>query len=194
MSPSQTTRKTPVKCPLLPALPVLFLLSLLSACSTPIEAVTDHDTQYDFSKVRNIAIQPFNRADPGSVRISDMQVARIDDALAEALRRKGFSVVEENSEADLYLTWHLVTQEKTDVRTYNSMSYYNCWRCGPAVSDVSVRQYTEGTFIVDLIDPQRNQSVWRSTIQSRLKSEPDPERSEERRREAAQSIFAGFPP
>ena len=102
--------------------------------------------------------------------------------------------VEENSEADLYLTWHLVTQEKTDVRTYNSISYYNCWRCGPAVSDVSVRQYTEGTLIVDLIDPLRNQSVWRSIIQSRLQSQPDPGKLEERRREAAQAIFAGFPP
>ena len=182
-----------MKRPVLAAPAILLLLSLLAACTTPIEAVTDHDTRYDFSKVRSIAIQPFNRTDPGSVRISDMQVARVDEALAE-LRQKGFAVVEENSEADLYLTWHLVTQEKTDVRTYNSISYYNCWRCGPAVSDVSVRQYTEGTLIVDLIDPLRNQSVWRSIIQSRLQSQPDPGKLEERRREAAQAIFAGFPP
>ncbi len=40
----------------------------------------------------------------------------------------------------------------------------------------------------------RNQSVWRSIIESRLQSQPDPERSEERRREAATAIFAEFPP
>ena len=175
-------------------LAALSLAALVTACATPLEAVTDHDSQYDFSRVRSVAIQPFSRTDPGAVRISDMQVARINDAISDELRRKGLQVVEDNSQADMYLTWHLVTQEKTDVRSYNSMSYYSCWRCGPSVSDVSVRQYTEGTLIVDMVDPQRNQSVWRSTIQSRLKSQPDPEEAEARRREAAEAIFADFPP
>jgi len=93
----------------------------------------------------------------------------------------------------MYLVWHLVTQEKTDVRSYNSASYYNCWRCGSS-PNISVRQYTEGTFIVDMVDPARNQSVWRSTIQSRLKSKPDIEKAQQRRQEAVRAIFAGFPP
>jgi len=104
-------------------------------------------------------------------------------------------VVQDNKQADMFLVWHLVTQEKTDVRSYNTTSYYNCWRCGPATgSEISVRQYTEGTFIVDMVDPLRSRSVWRSTIQSKLKSRPDPQESEARRREAARAIFAKFPP
>jgi hypothetical protein len=102
-----------------------------------------------------------------------MPVARINDELADELIRRGYQVVTDNAQADMYLVWHLVTQEKTDVRSYNSASYYNCWRCGPSSPNISVRQYTEGTFIVDMVDPVRNQSVWRSTIQSRLKSRPD---------------------
>ena len=98
-----------------------------------------------------------------------MPVARINDELADELIRRGYQVVTDNAQADMYLVWHLVTQEKTDVRSYNSASYYNCWRS----PNISVRQYTEGTFIVDMVDPVRNQSVWRSTIQSRLKSRPD---------------------
>jgi hypothetical protein len=154
----------------------------------------DYDQQFDFGPVRKVAIQPVDRAELSNIRVSDMQAQRIDDALAAELRRKGFELVGDGGTADLLLTWHLVTEERTDVRTYNSMSYYNCWRCGPSVSDVSVRRYTEGTFIVDMIDPVRNQSVWRSIIQSRLKPAPDPETSEERRREAAAAIFAEFPP
>lgn len=173
----------------------LFLVSLLSACgSTPLESVSDFNQDFDFSKVRNIAFQPINRADMNTIRVSDMQVTRINEALAADLRRKGFTVVDDNKQADLLLVWHLVTQEKTDVRSYNSASYYSCWRCGPSVSDISVRQYTEGTFIVDMIDPMRDQSVWRSTIQSRLRSKPDPETAPERRREAAMAIFSHFPP
>jgi hypothetical protein len=47
---------------------------------------------------------------------------------------------------------------------------------------------------VDLIDPQSLRSVWRSTWQSRLRDQPDPEQAEENRRAAASAIFAQFPP
>ncbi len=172
----------------------LSLLALVSACSTPLQAVMDFDHRYDFTGVEKIALQPISRADAGAALISDMEVNRISQALSEELTRKGLQVVQDNSEADLLLAWHLVTQEKTDVRTYNSMSYYNCWRCGPMVNDVTVRQYTEGTLIVDLIDPSRNQSVWRATVQSRLSSRPDPESDKALRYEAARAVFAEFPP
>lgn len=169
-------------------------LALLNACASPLVANMDFDDSFDFSGVKNIAIEPFTRTDVASVKVSDMQVDRINVALSDELERKGFRVVEDRAAADLLMTWHLVTQERTDVRSYNSASYYNCWRCGPSVSDVSVTQYTQGTFIVDMVDPARNRSVWRSIIESRLKPQPDPEKSAVNRREAATAIFAEFPP
>jgi len=175
------------------ALVAISLMALIAACTTPIEAVTDFNDQFDFSQARQIAVQPVNRANANAIKISDMQVGRINQALSGELTRRGFEMVEAGSaEADLFMVWHLVTEERTDVRSYNSMSYYNCWRCGPNVSDVSVRQYTQGTFIVDMVDPATNRSVWRSIIQSRLEAQPSP--SEERRREAATAILAEFPP
>ncbi len=174
----------------------LCALMLLNGCATTLEATTDFDENFDFSTVRKLAILPVDRASLSAIRISDMQIARVDEALRSELQRKGFEVVKEAAAADAYITWHLVTEERTDVRTYNSMSYYNCWRCGPNVSDVSVRQYTQGTFIVDLLDPNRSRSVWRSIIESRLQSNPDPGSAEsaQRRAEAAQAVFAEFPP
>jgi hypothetical protein len=179
----------------LQATAALFVLSLVTACATPLEATMDFDSGFDFTKVQKLAIQPVDREDLSSLQISDMQEARIDRALADELQRKGFEIVSDNSQADLYMIWHLVTEERTDVRSYNSMSYYNCWGCGPAVSDVSVRQYTQGTFIDDRIDPLRSKSVWRSVIESRLRNQPeDPEVLAEERREAATAVFAEFPP
>ena len=183
-----------MKRPILQALLAAALVAVVTSCATPLEATTDFDSDFDFSGVQKIAFTPVNRMDVATVRISDMQISRINEALADELQRKGLQVVEDASEADMLLTWHLVTQERTDVRTYNSMSAYNCWRCGPSVSDVSVRQYTQGTFIVDMIDPIRNQSAWRSIIESRLSSDPSPEDSAERRVEAARAILADFPP
>lgn len=174
---------------LLPAL-------LLSACTstTQLEANTDFDSAFDFSGVRKIAIQPVQRMNAAAIQISDMDVNRLNRILADELTGKGFEIVNDNSEADMYLSWHLVTQEKTDVRSYNSMSYYNCWRCGPGVSDISVRQYIVGTLIVDMIDPDRGQSVWRSMVQSKLSSKMDAEKGRALRLEAGRALFAEFPP
>ena len=170
-------------------------LLLLTACSsTPsLEARTDYNREFDFSGVNSIAIQPVQRANLAAVRISDMQVSRMNDAFGNALRARGMTVVDDNAQADLLMTWHLVTEERMDVRTYNSTAFYNCWRCGPSVSDVSVRQYTQGTLIVDMIDPVRNRSVWRSIVQTRLRDN-SAEQAEALRNEAARASFAEFPP
>ena len=167
----------------------------LCACAGPsLMAVSDFDADYDFSGIKSIAILPIDRTSAAEKLISDMQVGHINAALAAELGKQGYRVVEEREEADAYLSWHLVTREQTDIRAYNAASLYNCWRCGPPTSDVSVRQFTEGTFIVDMIDPLRNRSVWRSTIQSRLKARPDPDEAEQRRAIAAEAVLAPFPP
>jgi type II secretory pathway component PulJ len=173
----------------------VLLLALLAGCaSSPLEAISDYDKEFDFSTVQRLAILPIDRTSAAEKLISDMQVARIEAALTTELESRGYEVVEDRIEADVYLSWHLVTREKTDIRSYNASSAYNCWRCGPPVSDLSVRQYTEGTFIVDLIDPRRNRSVWRSTIQSQLKLQSDPEKSAQNRALAAKAVLAPFPP
>ena len=103
------------------------------------------------------------------------------------------------------LSWHLVTQQKTDVRTwstpmyggyygpYNRYAGYSCWSCGVGyTTDVTVDNYTQGTFIVDLIDPKLRRSVWRSFIQSRLKGQLS--RDQAAYNETAAALFASFPP
>jgi hypothetical protein len=173
------------------ALPVMLLLGACASTSTP-TAVTDFNRSFDFSGVRKIALQPINRTVITTVNVSDMQESRINEAVQTELQRRGFELVSDNADADMFLTWHLVTQERTDVRTFNTGSGYNCWNCGG--SSVSVRQFTQGTFIVDMIDPVQLRSVWRSTFESRMRSEPDRERAAENRRAAAEAIFRNFPP
>lgn len=173
----------------------LLMALLLTACAGPqLKAVSDYDRDFDFTDVQRFAILPVDRTSAAEKLISDMQARRIEEALSVELQRRGFEVVAERQQADLYLSWHLVTREKTDIRSYNASSAYQCWRCGPPVSDVSVRQYTEGTFIVDFIDPLRNRSVWRSTIQSQLKKQPDQQRRDEVRARAAEAVLAPYPP
>jgi hypothetical protein len=180
-----------------PALAILFVALFAMACTAPLTATVDHDPGFDFSRVRTIAIQPIDRTRVSTATISDMQVARIDQALTAELVRRGYQIVEDNGEADLLLAWHLVVEERLDVRSYDTVSagYTTCWHCGPGPStDIRVTQYAQGTLIVDLIDPVRLKSVWRSTVASRLRSQDDPEAAAELRTEAAAALFADFPP
>lgn len=173
---------------------ILAATLLVGCASTRLVAVSDHDTSYDFARVTRLAILPIDRTTAAEKLISDMQVSRINAALTDELVSRGYTVVEEQTDADLYLSWHLVTREKTDIRAYDAATAYSCYRCGPPVSDLSVRQFTEGALIVDLIDPLKNKSVWRSTIQSRLHAEPDPAVAAANRAKAAAAVLAPFPP
>lgn len=169
-------------------------LALVGCATTTLEAVSDYDRNFDFSPAQRFFILPIDRTTAAEKLISDMQVERIDEALAAEIERRGYGLAKTKEDADLYISWHLVTRERTDIRSYNASSAYQCWRCGPPVSDVSVKQYTEGTFIVDLIDPLRNRSVWRSRIESRLKTDLDAQQSADLRTRAAKAVLAPYPP
>ena len=190
-------------------LTVAMLAALATACASgPPKPTVDYKPDYNFDQVVTIAFYH----DSGQVigdnplQMSDIQRERINTALIYALEADGHRFVDDASQADLLLSWHLVTQEKTDIRTYetpalgyagyygryNRYSAYRCWNCSPTNTEVSVRNYTQGTFIVDMIDPQLKQSVWRGVTQSRLQGTPSREQADYNA--AAQVIFESFPP
>jgi hypothetical protein len=185
---------------------------LLAACASgPPKPEVDYKSDYNFSQVRKIAFYDDSGLISGNnpIPLSDMERDRIDLALEHALRAKGYELLDEKDadQADLLVSWTLITNAKTDVRTYetpamgmnvgygryggyNRYSMYNCWGC--TQTEVSVQNYTEGTFIVDMIDPKLKKSVWRGLIQSKLKGKL--ENDQDKYNAVADSIFASFPP
>lgn len=179
---------------------------LITACATTLRPDVDYKPDYDFSQAQTIGFY----ADSGTVsgdnplQLSDMQVERIDTAVRNALTAKGLRFTEDAAEADLLVSWHLVTQFKTDVDSYdagfsaawyqgyNRYSLYNCWGCIGPRTEVISRNYTDGTFIVDMIDPTLERSVWRGVVNSRLSGKQIED--QERANRAAEAIFAAFPP
>ena len=189
-------------------LTLLLTAILVSACASgPPKPTVDYKPDYNFMAVKKIAFYRESGQVTGDnpLQLSDIQRGRVDEALSYALRNKGFEIISDSSQADLLMSWHLVTQHKTDVRTYETPTYgggyygrynrysaYNCWSCSPTRTEVSVQNYTQGTFIVDMIDPGLRKSVWRGVTQSRLKGEPS--RDQGKYNDAATAIFASFPP
>ncbi|KGE05230.1 DUF4136 domain-containing protein [Pseudohaliea rubra] len=193
------------------ALLALFCTALLAACASgPPEPMVDFNPGYDFNTVDTIAWYRDSGHVSGEnpLSLSDMTIDRVDLALRRALEAKGITVVDDPAKADLLLSWHLATEEKTDVRTYETPVYsgmygagwgpynryalYSCWSCMPTRTQTTVRHYTLGTFVVDMIDPGMKKSVWRSVTSSRLKGEP--QRDQDKYDTAAARILAAFPP
>ena len=195
------------------ALTVLAVCILLAACASgPPKPTVDYKADYNFSAVKKIAFYRSSGQVSGDnpLRLSDMQRGRIDEALSYALTNRGFQMVTDTAQADLLISWALDTENKTDVRTwetpsrgvgmgyggyyggYNRYSAYNCWSCAPTRTEVSVQNYTQGTFIVDMIDPELQKSVWRGVTQSRLKGQHSEDQG--KYNAAATAIFAAFPP
>ena len=183
------------------------LLLAVAACATkPPEPVVDFAPDYDFGQSKTIGFYALSGEVTGNnpTELTDFQRDRIDAALKAALEAKGFTFVDRTADADLLLSWHLNLMDKTDVKTYNSPSYgatvgysrynryamYNCYNCMNQ-TDVRVSEYTQGTFIIDMIDPDENASIWRSVTQSKLKEETI--RDQATLYSAAVRVLAAFP-
>jgi hypothetical protein len=188
---------------------ILTALFLAACASSPPTPDVDYKHDYDFSRIKTFSyLSNSGEASGNSARalLSDMEINRINDAISDTMELKGYRFVKDAFQADVLVTWHLIAQDKTDVRTYNTgPSYgggyggyrgynrsasYNCWNCGG--TQVSVKNYTQGTFIVDVVDPKMNQSVWRAVIQSKLKAKVN--QDQQAYNAAAGRIFASFPP
>lgn len=190
------------------ALLALTAALLVSACASgPPKPDVDYNADYNFGDVKTIAFYSKSGEVSGDnkMQLSDIQKDRVNQALRYALDQKDFQIVDDPRQADMLVSWHLVTQFKTDVQSYNDpamygpyfgynrYAMYNCWSCMGGGTEVVSRNYTDGYFIVDMIDPALRKSVWRGTIQSRLKDQ-DQLKNQEVVNAAAVRIFAAFPP
>ena len=175
----------------LQALVALLLLSVLAACNStggatkPVDM--NYDKQFNFANVHSLYIEPFSRTDAATITTSDGQIERINAALTAELQRKGFVVVADSARADLFISWYLITEDEV----YAAPGA--CPGCDrPADSD-SLR-YAKGTLIVDMVDPMRNQPVWRATLHTQLTGQPGTAQADQARQKAAAELFAQFPP
>jgi hypothetical protein len=163
------------------ALSIVCMILVLQACSNvpaAPSATVDYDRAYDFSQVHKLAIEPIHKDTIATMLISDQLIRRINEALTAALQGRGFVVVTENADADMLLSWKFVPQESATLSTF----------------DPATQKIVQGTLYVNMIDPVMLQSEWRATFKSDLRDEPGSEEGARYREEAAEAIFAQFPP
>jgi hypothetical protein len=169
----------------MPHIRFLFISALLLtiiACA-PLAARYDFDAEADFSQYQNYQWQ--NRSHKANaITDNSLLEKRIQSIANEQLSFQNLNLVESNP--DFYLTYHISTRERIDVRDYG-YGYWRPYRYGPSTD---VYQYTEGTLIIDMIDAKNNKLVWRGWT-SRVVNQPSI--SEALLEKALGEIFKNFP-
>ncbi len=175
---------------------VVSLLLLLAACASTPRVASQADPSADFSRYRSFAFfSPLALEQHGYTTITSN---RIRAAVRTQMESRGYVFDEANP--DLWVNLNAYLQDKTQVTTMPEVDYdyYYSYRARSYVAvpywrdRTDVRQYTEGTLNVDVVDARRKQLVWEGVAVGTV-SRMKPEQRGERIDAAVAAIFATYP-
>jgi hypothetical protein len=168
----------------LKALPILLVAAAL-ACST-LKTTADFDPKTDFTRYKTWAFR-----EDESMKNSILS-KRIQSAVESELSKRGLTRNEGNP--DLWVAVHVRLSKETQVTTYNTGWGYGYRWGGAGMSTATVQEIPVGSLIVDLVDANQKDLVWRGTASDTLNPEKSPEEKDKALREALAKMFENYPP
>jgi hypothetical protein len=159
------------------------LISLLRCSTLKVDAGWDHSV--DFAKYKTWAWR-----DDGSIR-DPVWLRRVQSVLEDELEKKGMT--RSDSNADVWVFVHARLTSQTHVVSYSPAWGYGWgYWAGPTMTEVY--EIPVGTLLIDFVDPQRRQIVWRGSASDAIRAGKENEEREQRLREILDRMFAGYPP
>lgn len=168
----------------------------LAGCGTGVDVQTDYDPQAipKFAGWKTYAWLPAKEG--GDTRASNSLVGnRVKRAVDSVLAARGFT---EGANPDFLVGWHLSIEGKMDVNTVNNYYGYGWGRWYgpgyPGYSSTTVREYDEGTLLIDMVDARAKELAWRGQGKGEIKPDLEPAEREQRITMAVSMILETFPP
>lgn len=176
------------------------LLLSLAACRT-YNVHSDWDDAASFEGFQRYAwLEP--RAAEGADPFADNSLLRkrVRAAIEAELAKRGFTAVEQPSEADFLVTYGVQLDTKTRISGNTGVygGYYGGWGrwpvgIGTGIGSADVRSYQEAVLIIDFLRPSDEALVWRGWGSEMLQTR-DRDRGQERLADGIAAILARFPP
>ncbi len=182
-------------------------LALLTGCATNPKVFTDFDPSQTFDNYQSftwISDNPMSVS--GDRGPNPITAGRIRNGIQQALEAKGYKFVADKNTADFVVSFTVGARDKTTTHEREVVEFYGPhWRWGYDYfdvvrprgftrTDVTTREYAEGSLAIDIFDVQRKSPVWHGSASKRLSRDELQGRSAESTRLAVQTILAGFPP
>lgn len=172
---------------------MLGLVVLATGCAPSVTVKLDYDNEADFASLKTFAWLPMPVNPGGSIKEALERNSLIDKRIRRAveaqLGAKGYQVNINNP--DFLVTYHIGVEDKITVTDWG---YGYGWRGWGTPSRVDVYQYQQGTLILDVIDSQSKQLMWRSFAQGAIDPYSPSEKREQRLNEVMARMLTNFPP
>ncbi len=169
-------------------------LALGLGCQS-MQVTTDFDRFFRFGSIRTYAWLPDPLGHAGDPLLhNDLIDRRVRAAVNRELVVHGYTRVPVD-EADVHVTYYLGLETVVSWRMVSQSYHYSS--AGFAErhrTETYLRQFEQGTLLIDVLDPSRRRLVWRGTAQARVRRNTDPQQREERIAEAVAKILDRFPP
>lgn len=138
----------------------------ISACSSSGSLRSDYDDSADFSQYRTYNY--FDDAGRNPDQYQSLFSQYMIEAIDKEMQSRGYT---RSDNPDLLVNFNAQLQDKTKVTTSPSMGmtggyygyrggFYDPWMGYGYGTDTHVSQYTEGTYNIDLVDPNTKKLVW----------------------------------
>lgn len=183
----------------MPRLSCLALLAglVLAACATGPEIRSDHAPGADFSKYRTYAIMDSAGRTSDEAAYLTLAGQRVRAAIHRQMEALGYTRVEQDP--DLLVNFSIAVETKQQVtRVPDPVPYPYYFRYGlydpwPYYSyDTWVREYQQGTLMIDLVDAETRTLVWEAAAEGRVTKDTR-ENMEARINEVVAKMFERFP-
>ncbi len=186
-------------------------LVCLSGCAITPKVHTDYDPSQSFANYQSFAwISDNPMMVTGDQGPSPLAAKRLQTAIRTALTDKGFKFVAQPSAADFVVSFTVGARDKLEIRERQVNDYYGeHWRWGydyfayayprnfPSNrprTEVTTREYSEGSLAIDIFDAQRKSPVWHGSASKRLTRAELEGKGAESTKAAVQTLLQNFPP
>lgn len=174
---------------------VVSLVFVLISCSS-VKVTTDHDPEIDFSKYNTYLWYTGEMPTDDQLNANPLVKKRVASSVEKALESKGFTK-DEDGQADMVVIIHAGSKDKMQVTNYGYGGYgyggyFGGW--GGYGGGTDVYHYEEATLIIDLIDLELKELVWRGTGTGTVKNYSDQQEMQEAIDEVVAKIMNDFPP
>lgn len=174
---------------------LVLALFALSACST-LKTNSDYNPSFDFSQVKTYAwVQ--KKVGDSAYHLDGLMDQRVRMAIAQQLRLKGLTLTNAN-DADVLINYLTKVNKRFNVNTFNTYygyhPYFGPGWGGMAGGQTTVREYNVGTLIVDMINNQTHQLIWRGSAEDTIRQETSPQARTEAVNKSVAALFKAYPP
>ena len=147
------------------------LVLLLAACASGPTIITNLSPDADFSRLRTYDfMQQLSTDRPNGVRTSLSTM--LINSMSREMASRGF---EQSDTPDLLVNFFVNTEDRLDVRTVPTGTSFHSFRHGRYSTwggyRTSVRQYTQGTLSIDLVDVANRVLAWEGVAEGRLRND-----------------------